>query len=356
LPFERHAQLNDVRLAIVDNSAWVLTSDGVFRSNGNSEETGAARSVVGNFSEFGRLNDERSLTTNAVSAMYVDSRHSLWVGSFRNGIDVFSPDGKRLSHLESDTLREINSLSESSNGGSIVAATGDGILRIDPGLRQVGELSTGDGLLSNSVMRYVESRADNGSTGDQKGQFVQVACATGKGLSFGDPRRLRGLTTLQGLPSNSLYTALFYGRDLYVGTLGGLALIEDGRVKRVFDSSNSALTNNWVTALSVAGSRIFIGTYGAGIFELMPSNEIVRLPESGQSIVNPNAMWTDGKELYVGTLDGGLGWNLDSQTWTHYHNELPSQAVLSVTGDDRYVYFGTTSGISQIERSYRPKS
>jgi hypothetical protein len=33
-------------------------------------------------------------------------------------------------------------------------------------------------------------------------------------------------------------------------------------------------------------------------------------------------------------------------------SELPSRNVLSITGSDNYVYFGTTGGIARIERSY----
>jgi ligand-binding sensor domain-containing protein len=69
-------------------------------------------------------------------------------------------------------------------------------------------------------------------------------------------------------------------------------------------------------------------------------------------VVNPNAMWSDGKRLYVGTLDGALLFDQQSQTWTAIKAELPSLTVLSITGDERYVYFGTTNGIARIERSY----
>jgi ligand-binding sensor domain-containing protein len=69
-------------------------------------------------------------------------------------------------------------------------------------------------------------------------------------------------------------------------------------------------------------------------------------------VVNPNAMWSDGARLYVGTLDGALMFDLHLQKWTRIVAELPSRTVLSITGDERFVYFGTTSGIARIERSY----
>jgi ligand-binding sensor domain-containing protein len=233
----------------------------------------------------------------------------------------------------------------------MLAATSQGLLRFNADLRGTDRWSTTDGLLSNSVLQVVHTPpAPEEKTASRK---FAIACATSKGLSFGVPGKLRGLTTVQGLPSNSLYTLLVNGRKTYVGTLGGFAVIEDGRVVRVFKDTNSNLTHNWVTALSMVGSRLFLGTYGGGIFELTAAGELQSFSSTaGRSVVNPNAMWADGERLYAGTLDGVLIFDLHSQKWTHVTDELPSRTVLSITGDAQFVYFGTTSGIARIARAY----
>ena len=56
--------------------------------------------------------------------------------------------------------------------------------------------------------------------------------------------------------------------------------------------------------------------------------------------------------VYVGTLDGALIFDLHSQKWTRLQAELPARTVLSISGDERFVYFGTTSGIARVARSY----
>jgi ligand-binding sensor domain-containing protein len=63
-------------------------------------------------------------------------------------------------------------------------------------------------------------------------------------------------------------------------------------------------------------------------------------------------MWSDGEMLFVGTLDGAWAFDLHLQKWTHLKDELPSQTVLSITGDEKHVYFGTTNGIARVEKSY----
>ena len=60
------------------------------------------------------------------------------------------------------------------------------------------------------------------------GESRSMVFATGR-LSFGETGALAGLTTVQGLPSNSLYAVHARGKTVYVGTLGGLAMVEAGK-------------------------------------------------------------------------------------------------------------------------------
>lgn len=321
------------RLVALDKYLWLLTEEGLYRAAGANA-----------FVAWGQPDRNRTLTTNLVSALTIDSQARVWAGNFRRGIDVLSSQGTQLAHLESEANREINSLTRDREGNSVLAASSAGLLRFDSSLRNTEQWSTKDGLLSNAVLQVAHWDADGDSS---------LACATSKGLSLGARGKLHGLTTVQGLPSNSLYAVLVQGRKTYVGTLGGLAVVEDGRVSRVFKDTNSKLTTNWVTALGSVGNRIFVGTYGGGLFELNASDELRSFAtEVGRVVVNPNAMWSDGLRLFIGTLDGALVFEPSSQQWTRMKSELPSQNVLSITGSDNYVYFGTTSGIARIERSY----
>jgi len=326
------------RLIALDKDLWLLSEEGLHRTGGDH----------GAFVAWGQPDRNRTLTTNLVSALTIDSQARVWAGNFRRGIDVLSSHGTQLAHLESESNREINSLTEDQTSNSMLVASSAGLLRFDLNLRNTEQWSTKDGLLSNAVLQVAHWNADGENT-----RTPLLACATSKGLSLGARGKLHGLTTVQGLPSNSLYAVLVQDRKTYVGTLGGLAVIEDGRVSRVFKDTNSKLTTNWVTALSAVGNRIFVGTYGGGLFELNASGDLRSFAtEVGRVVVNPNAMWSDGLRLFVGTLDGALVFEPASQQWTKVKSELPSRNVLSITGSDKYIYFGTTGGIARIERSY----
>jgi ligand-binding sensor domain-containing protein len=347
--WKRPAGAAGCRLLMLGRDVWLLSNAGIYRAQPEELETPRTSSLP--FSAFGQTVDSKLLKSNLTSALTLDTQGRLWAGSFRNGIDVLTADGKQLAHLESDDVREINFLTEDRAARTMLAATSQGLLRFNSDLRGTDRWSTADGLLSNSVLQVVQTPAAPEEKAASR-KFV-IACATSKGLSLGTPGKLRGLTTVQGLPSNSLYTLLVQGRKIYVGTLGGLAVIEDGRVVRVFKDTNSNLTHNWVTALCLVGSRLFVGTYGGGVFELTAAGELQSFSSgAGRSVVNPNGMWADGERLYAGTLDGVLIFDLHSQKWTQVTDELPSRTVLSITGDERYVYFGTTSGIARVARTY----
>ncbi|MCA1592093.1 MAG: hypothetical protein LC754_05470 [Acidobacteria bacterium] len=354
--WERPFGFAECRLAVVEDEVWLLGNRGIRRAarrEGAHAEASLSRLSL---RSFGEAEQTQAPSSNAVSALALDAGGRLWAGSFRDGLDVFAPDGKRLAHVESEAAREINALVPDADSSGMLVATTQGLLRFNQALR-AEQLTTADGLLSNSVSHAAILRAtrSNTDTNEAKNDARPntLLLATSRGLSLFEHGRWRGLTTVQGLPSNSVYALFASERTVYAGTLGGLAEVEAGRVVRVFKDSNSSLTHNWVTGISGAGGRIFAGTYGGGVFELMPSGELHDFStEIGKQFVNPNAMWGDGERLYVGTLDGAWVLDVRSRKWTHLKDELPSAVVLSITGDARHTYFGTTSGLARIETTF----
>lgn len=332
------AASGDARLLDAGGHLWLLGSGGLKRAARESRQI--------SFEEFGEPEPAEVPTSNVISALAFDAGGRLWAGSFRDGLDVFAASGARLAHLETDELREINSLTPADAGG-VLAGTSRGVARLHPTFK-TSWLKTADGLASNSVMHVAPS---GGEKGKEEGQLV---AATSRGLSVGPPGRMRALTTVQGLPSNSVYTVWREGGErVYAGTLGGLAEVSAGRVVRVFKDSNSALTHNWVTAVRGASGRLFLGTYGGGVFELLPSGELRGFSsETGKAFVNPNAMWADDERLYVGTLEGALVLDLSTQKWRRLRAELPAATVLSVTGREGRVYFGTTGGLARFDPDF----
>ncbi|PYS85234.1 MAG: hypothetical protein DMF67_01675 [Acidobacteria bacterium] len=374
-------QRSGARLAATDSSLWLLDSGGLRRSvEAEADQFRLASSTSGadaakrrvSFEGFGEDDSPQSLTSNVVSALAFDSTGRLWAGSFREGVDVFAPDGARIAHVESDELRETNALAPDGAGG-VLASTSQGLFhiaaslrvaRLDGSERQSGGAVTQVAQLTEQSARGASStsgapsRREKQSPTDQAKQQTddQLAVATPKGLSLVAQGHARVLTTVQGLPSNSVYSVLPFDGRVYAGTLGGFAEISSGRVARVFKDSNSALKVNWVTALCGAAGRVFVGTYGGGVFELLPSGDLRAFGETARAFVNQNAIWSDEERLYVGTLDGALVFDLQTQKWTRVRDELPSATVLSVAGRSDQIYFGTTAGLARFDKKFFDKS
>ncbi|HEY6400443.1 MAG TPA: hypothetical protein VI479_03475, partial [Blastocatellia bacterium] len=169
---------------------WLMSGEGMWRLGWQDERLSGAPRV----SRFGETPNPSlgALKSNVISALAFDDLGRLWAGSFRDGIDVIAPDGARITHLESQTVREINALVWDGRSRRMLAATAQGLIRFD-GSFASERLGRADGLLSDAVMSAVVIQG-----GDRDG----LALATGRGLSLGGANRYRGLTTVQGLPDN----------------------------------------------------------------------------------------------------------------------------------------------------------
>ncbi len=331
LKWKKPENLQSSKFTKISNEVFLTSSQGIWKSSPDSID----------FSNFGSFSDENFLTENTISAMTIDSEKNLWIGTFRSGIDVFAANGKKLKHLENEPIREINFLTQNADNKTISAATSNGIVNFNSAFNS--SLSK-DEFPSRSIVQISSQTIDNKQIS---------AVAASKGLAVKTDNIERIYSTLNGLPSNSIDTTLFARNALFVGTTGGLAQIENGKVVRVYKTSNSELKNNWITALILAANRIFIGTYGGGIYELLPSGEIYSFKsEIGDVFVNQNAMFADENHLFVGTLKGVWCLDLTNLKWTDITEILPSETVLSITGDGENIFVGTTGGVAQINKNY----
>ena len=339
------ARTANARLLTANNKFWFASAAGI--------ETLSSKSRFGwSFSKFGDA-AKQTLTSNTISAVAIDRSGKIWAGTFRGGVDVLSYAGENLRHLETESSREINALVPNADTNEMQAATSKGVARF-AGDYQETILNKTHGLPSNSVMHI--AALDNQKSAAETVAYntvTQTYFATARGLAIETKDGLRVLTKVNGLPSDNVYAVLTIKNRVFAGTLNGLAEIENGRVVRTFTDANSKLSHNWITALCLANERIFVGTYGGGVFELTAAGELHAFaPETGKFAVNPNAMWSDGKRLFVGALDGARSLDLKTQKWLHLQNELPAQTVLSVAGDQQNVFFGTTGGICKIGKTY----
>jgi ligand-binding sensor domain-containing protein len=177
-----------------------------------------------------------------------------------------------------------------------------------------------------------------------------MTLATPAGLTFVERSGMRSLYAFHGLVNNHAY-ALGQSRDkLLVGTLGGLSIIESGLVKASFTTANSALRQNWITAVVPAGDDFYIGTYGTGVVRLDAAGTWQNFSDMPKQIeINPNAMAATQDHIFAGTLGKGLLVYQRSQgRWSAFTAGLPSLNVTALTASGGYLYIGTDNGLVRI--------
>ncbi len=95
-------------------------------------------------------------------------------------------------------------------------------------------------------------------------------------------------------PATTSIAPTSLGKRVYLGTLGGISVLEEGRIAFSWNTANSRLAANWVNALAVLDSKLFVGTYGGGIQSVDADGQWTDYGEAiGRFEVNPNAMAVD---------------------------------------------------------------
>jgi len=281
--------------------------------------------------------DAPALSNGNISALAADSSGKLWVGYFDRGLDILTPSGELLRHVEDEHVFCVNRIVHDPARGLTAVATANGLVMFDNGGQIQQVLERRDGLIASHVTDV--AIGPDGMT-----------IATPAGLTFIDSGGIRSLYAFHGLVNNHVYTIAAAGQTLLAGTLGGLSVLDAGVVKASYNTANSELKHNWITAVVPLGREWMIGTYGAGIVKLDAAGHVETFPEaSGRFEVNPNAMLAGDARVYAGTLDRGLYvYERASGGWSIVTEGLPSRSVTALAATGDYLYVGTNNGLVRI--------
>lgn len=311
------------RILEMDGRLYVLAADGLYSASG-----GSLSPVLGQ--------DRAALTDRNVSAVALDKAGKLWVGYFDRGLDILE-SGRPAVHVEDQHVFCVNRIVVNRDRALTAVATANGLVLFDPTGRERQVLSRADGLIADHVTDVIFRPSG-------------MTLATPAGLTFVDPSGVTSLYAFQGLVNNHVYTLAAYGNRTLAGTLGGLSMIDNGVVTASFNTANSELKHNWITALARVGDDWFAGTYGAGIERLDSAGHWQRFADlAGPMIVNENAMLVTGRAVYAGTLGRGLAlYSRESGRWRFIEDGLPSANVTALTVHGGWIYVGTDNGLVRI--------
>jgi ligand-binding sensor domain-containing protein len=278
------------------------------------------------------------LSDNNVSALMRTRKGEIWVGYFDHGIDILNSDFILKTHLQDETLTFINHLSTDQDGNVYISTSNGFVILGSDGVRHVYHES--DGLLSDRVMQAVPL--------DEHGK--RVAIATSQGFTLKDGNAMKSIFAFHGLINNHVYTIAANGDQLYLGTLGGISRVRGLNVLENWTQVDSGLKRNWVNALLTMDRKLLVGTYGSGIQLRTESGDWMQFEALPQDFeVNPNALYTDGKFVFCGTLDRGFYvYDPANSIWKQFESSLPSPNVTAFAPASNSVLVGTVNGLLQI--------
>ena len=280
-----------------------------------------------------------TLSDNNVSALMRTAKGEIWVGYFDHGIDILNSDFILKTHLQDETLTFINHLSSDQDGNVYISTANGFVILGNDGVRHVYHES--DGLLSDRVMQAVPLDAHG----------KRVAIATSQGFTLKDGSAMKSIFAFHGLINNHVYTIAANGDQLYLGTLGGISRVRGLNVLESWTQVDSGLKRNWVNALmTMDRDKLLVGTYGSGIQLRTESGDWMQFEALPQDFeVNPNALYTDGKFVFCGTLDRGFYvYDPSDNIWKQFESNLPSANVTAFAPASNSVLVGTVNGLLQV--------
>jgi hypothetical protein len=192
--------------------------------------------------------------------------------------------------------------------------------------------------------------------------FSLAATEDGVAIGYGQGVLLPGsrlVSAFHGLPGNQAL-ALASGSGLFVGTPSGLGALTGRRVAWRATSGEGKLTHPWVTALALSGDALYVGTYGGGIVRRTagrrspgePGADVGRyepFPETDGLKIGPGCLASAGSRLFAGTEGRGL-WALssDGRTFTPLDVALPSPRVTALLPSADALWIGTDEGLARL--------
>ena len=233
-----HDNLNNVSVFDLakdnDNNIWIATyNNGLYKYNIPSKT----------LKHYNRENTNNQLISNKLLRLLIDSSNNLWIGSLDKGIQIFEQKDNTFHNLKDfgfndalDLNYPIKDIYEDGDDNIWIATEGKGIFIISTKSKTIQEISTKQGLPSNSVYGIIQDNDKNFWFSSNKGIINYNT----------DTKKFYIYNSSDGLPSNDFESgAIAKAKDgkLFFGSKRGLIAFYPKNLKSTSSSLNLTLTN-----------------------------------------------------------------------------------------------------------------
>jgi photosystem II stability/assembly factor-like uncharacterized protein len=296
-------------LAANDNNIYTGTPGGIYLST----DSGAS------------WTSKRNGMTASKIISFAFNGSNIFAGTYTQGIFHSTDNGDNWTPagLDNNSVLGISFV-----GNNIIAAASDGVhLSTDNGTSWT---LTNNGLPANQSMRAIAVIGSNVFTATQN---HGVYLTTNEGLSWA--------AVNNGLPDTNVCAIAVHGVDVFAGTASGNVFLSTNNGTRWVNINDGLATDETIGSFAFCGTKIYAGTYGAGVWERSLSeivgvnNEAKKLPNDFallQNYPNPfNPSTVISYSLKSGSFIRVIVYNALGETIKVLENEYKSAGSYSVT-------------------------
>jgi ligand-binding sensor domain-containing protein len=272
--------------------------------------------------------DETSLSDNTLRTLYLDNRNSVWIGTYKNGVNQYIPGVSSLKSLE---LGDITTTCEDKYGNYWLGTNDVGILVYNPKTNEVVNHFTKDnsGLANNIIVGSWPASDGTIWFGSYNGGLSHAI------LSASDHTQATILNVqATGKPDELVNNSVWalnedkWGR-IWFSTLGGGLQMFDPKTKKftTWDSKNTVLPGDYLNSLSWNKKGwLMVGTaYYYSLVNPVTRKLINQVIPENPDIVSP------GSTTYVIEDSRGLIWHGSNVGIIVYDQKTKFQTLLDMT-------------------------
>jgi ligand-binding sensor domain-containing protein len=272
------------------------------------------------------------LPANDISAIAADGDR-LWVGTFDHGVAVLERGAWRAitsPHVDP----RVNALlveRRANQPSRIWVATATGISLISGD--RVTKLTKRDGLPARGVLSLAQLRDGRVLAGTMSGAVI---IGDGRPVPIGVKQRLA--------VSNVWAVAEDAEGYLWLGTTTGVYRGREGEEWTRYSVATGHLRDDWVMALAVRGSAVWVGTYKGGVTRFDLGGTDVTTTALGDGWINPGGLTWIGDRLYASTMEGLRAGDGMNAAWTAV-GKLPGRDTTAVAAAGGRLWVSTRRGL-----------